>query len=168
MAIPSEQLPSPFLSEKVTLTHSDILTLVADEYVEVVPAPGPGLVALFQGAIAISNILASGSVYTNVATVETPNEWSFYYGEEFDNASQVMDQDAFHKILDGYDYALMRWLPIEHTDARNASDFVNSNMVNQPIRLYVKNGGLGNYTGGNAANKINVTVDYKLIEVPGT
>lgn len=158
----------------VTLTDAQIKALPTTS-VEIVPAPGSGKRLLYFNGIAILDTTAG--VYGNVGqTATSPNG----------NAAviKMVTPNGAHLSVFGVWGWLLEEATIGHIDLPAYVDGIDSVMNNpnvndswsdyatayddQPIHLASYNGAqtpLGDYTNGNAANTLKVTVFYTVVDL---
>jgi hypothetical protein len=148
-------------SETVTLTDAQIKTLPTTP-ITVVPAPGEGFAVFPVSASIIGNNMAA--VYTNKdataqilismgageLTVLAPGD-AYYLG---DNADEWFG-----------DCPPLLAVP-EAAGQATGYGYYRDQIENKAISVWASNGALGNLTGGNAANSMQVTVHYKIITLP--
>lgn len=141
------------LSASVTLTHAQILTLPTTP-VEVVPAPGAGLIlspvnmlAYFHGTDPYTNYDGTGAqlglLQGGFSILAVPMAGLVTY----EDADAVQPFNAHNAYTEG-----------------TAANDLASEFVDQPLMVYADNT-LGNYTGGNVANTLKITVWYTVFEV---
>ena len=147
---------------KTTLTDAQIKALPTT-YVELVPAPGAGKLLVFHRALIVSKTI--GGAYTNV---DAQNALVVVYGDwEVEAGTLVpMSQVAANKL---------GFMTIGTTDDLRASwttyqqdklaDFYMDDLANMPFKLVAGNGSAGDFTGGNAANTLEVTVFYSIVDL---
>jgi len=152
---------SSYLSATVTLTDAQIKALPTTP-VEIVAAPGANkLIFVIRNVIGKLNdsggaygnsdntagsyvTLAYGSAYDDDATYNYPDVTSFInslssFGNDGIITLSPYSADTFQNILPG--------------------------AVNNGLFLHIGNNGLGNLTGGNAANTLKVTVYYVIVDL---
>lgn len=150
----------------VTLTDAQIKALPTTP-VQIVAAPGDGRVLIFHSAVLVSN-WSDANKYTNIAGSGV-RELAVYYGAEFENAS-TKNPSVLNAFFFGVPATMARLKPyspsdtdlmvmsLVHVDAAES-------MYNQPFNLYCYNGASGNFTGGDAANTLKVTVFYTVFDL---
>lgn len=144
------------LSRKITLTHTDLITLGGAEGIEIVPAPGAGKAILVdKWILGPQNVVAD---YTN-----TTGGHLLYltYGADWqdDASAGVVVND--HLLDDGGGAGFIRGA------AGKAVPFQTSSFMIDNIGVYlqISNGGAGVLTGGNAANTLTINVFYSIIDL---
>lgn len=161
---------SLLLSNTVTLNNSQILTLPTTPFV-IVPAPGAGKANLIINALVISNLTIP---YTNIDT--DGNYIGIDYGNDIFEPTSLVVNDVgsgssdLSALLDGTG-AIFQLYPIHPPTplltwtnrpvALGAIDNI-TNIVNAPLYLFCYNGS-GDFTGGNIANTLKVTIFYVVV-----
>lgn len=156
MAVP------PFATRKTTtvLNNTQIKALPTTA-VDVVPAPGAGLVLVPVGISYEARF--TGGAYTNVDTspslitkLDTSSRWETGRGYFFPNASKWTFRDLSSTISRGTMQS--------QAEKRLALD--NASLANKSLKLSMVNASLGNLTGGHASNTLTVIVKYYVVESP--
>lgn len=131
-------------------------------YIQVIAAPGANKQILLLGAHA--KIDSAAGEYTNL---DTDNGLLLTYGEWDIEASGVIE------LLGGNTVKYITFPPAAYSGQRvgwngyltqtgvGSSAFV----VNKEIRIVGSNAAAGNFTGGNAANTMTITVYYVIVDV---
>ncbi len=154
---------SSYLVASVELTDAQIKALptFSSGYIELVPAPGANKVLLLAYAVLKWNI--TGGAYTNISA---DNTIVIAFGDFAGYASNlstipVDDVDRI-TILSQPSFVDGRGSWAGFLDA-----YVNgveaTNVINQPLKLASDN--TGDFTGGNAANTLKVTVYYVVVDL---
>lgn len=150
----------------VTLTDAEIKTLPTTP-VEIVPAQGTDtMISFLKGIVVIDN---TAGAYTNVHTESaTRGTGLFNLGEPpiaFQESARV---DAAWALVDGSEIVVaeapMESHPLPSGDLSGNSDYTSS-VENQPLVFKWQNGALGDFTGGNAANTLTVTLVYHVLTI---
>jgi hypothetical protein len=152
-------------STTVTLTDAQVKALPTTP-VEIVPAPGSGRAILYVSGIILND--TSANEYTNI-------DAAAFIRCAIDNASAsvvvngnalqlLLDDDdphyAFLPAADGVD-AVSADVGVVASDAYGFTDDID----NIPLSLLAGNGAAGDWTGGDAANWMRVTVFYAVVDV---
>ncbi len=158
-----------------TLTNAEVLALPTTP-IDIVPAPGPkfllGLVRawmIFPSGVAYTNVSPDGYANLNV----NGNPLSAYTSSYLpgDSGLAITDfpdffgapGDVLYPFTAPYEEdrgAVNGWGTIANTRPLSPD-------VNQPLSLVVTNP-LGDFTGGDPANKLQITTLFTKIPVPGT
>lgn len=141
---------SSYLVASVTLTDAQIKALPSGN-IEIVAAPGIGQYIYPIGVAFALNIVEA---YTNVTINNPPQVW--FKTSEIGIASSALDNFAF-TTPDKY-ATLLR------TEFTNGY-YTDADVENKAVELNIGNTGAGNFTGGNAANTLKVTVYYVMIKL---
>lgn len=143
-------LPLAVLSRTVTLTDAQIKALPTTE-VEVVPAPGPGLIVVPVVALLF---LTSTADYTNQDTPSFNIVWPAGDATIYADGG-LLDSTNRFVALHGASFDV----------AGSQYGFAFNSVVNTALSIDGNNGVAGNFTGGNAGNSLRVTVLYTVIDV---
>lgn len=156
----TEDVQVPIFKRTITLTDAEIKALPSSAY-ELLPAPGAGKTILFHGALSKLNTSAaaynpgvSGTLRIKIGTAPVSNV-SLLIGW-FDQ------QDILCTIHTPYAVAG------SGSTAGQLEEywgFNESAIDNQPAILVALNGGAGDFTGGNAANTLQVTIFYSIVDL---
>lgn len=156
------QTPATVYAETVTLTDAQIRALPSTS-VQVVPAPGAGKALVFLRAVAVGSWTAANG-YTNVSQVGFL-QVAIYYGAEEYQASDLGDVSPFG-IESRPMWQFQPWTaPAATGQSPRADDLSALDVENVPFRFVVTNGSAGDFTGGNAANTLTVTVYYLVVDL---
>jgi hypothetical protein len=127
-----------------------------------VPAPGAGKILLLHQACLVFKFDAAG--YTNA---HADHYLMLAYGDWDVDASS-----ATKLFTNGLDTRGAFVIPSVHSDASFASttnifsdSSTTSVFVNAPLKLIADNSSNGDFTGGNAANTLEVTVFYSIVDL---
>lgn len=147
------------LSATVELTDAQIKALPS-ERVEIVPAPATGKALLY--ITSFFQINTSAGAYTNV---DADGRIYIDYGGELASLPAILPSGA----------NLRTWvLPPASQFGQNPSVLSTFNSVNiarstgideTPLYIKIDNNGAGDFTGGNAANTLKVTVYYVVVDL---
>jgi len=140
---------SSYLSATVTLTDAQIKALPSGN-VEIIAAPGTGKYLYVNQVAFALNIVGA---YTNVTINIPPQLW--YKTSEVGIVDSTLDDFAF-TTPDKYG-TLLNTYPQGY--------FASADIENRAIELNISNTGAGNFTGGNAANTLKVTVYYVVVDL---
>lgn len=175
---------SPVVIQKTTaaLTNAQIKALPTTPFT-VVAAPGAGRVIVVVSAFAHAD-LPGNNYYTNIAYDEnTPGTYatlSITYGDGAGVISKSLVNESVTFVQ-----TLTQFLGVNGLDPEDRLVFLgpyplgeyggvpkhpeiisgSGGVVNQPVKLYCDNAGQGDFTGGNAANTLKVTVLYTVVDV---
>jgi hypothetical protein len=166
LVFPSAGIASTSLlqSAMVTLTDAQIKNSPSS-YHEIVASPGTNKLLVFQSAVLILDTTAGG--YTNVTNGNGFNSsFVFVYGENSFAASNfgvLIDfmTTAADKVIFFSSPSVLAGTTPYLTDNGDVSEF---DVVNKPINFTIYNDD-GNFTGGNAANTLKVTVYYIEVDL---
>jgi len=162
--------PSPgglgYLSATVTLTDAQIKTLPTTPVILIV-APGIGkVISPFFYTIYSK---CSAGAYTNIDAagfMEIDTDGGFLSLVAIDDVGSGVS--TLSNLLTGGD-RILNLLSQDVDFIQGIGVVANnqpaSNFNNKAIRLNVNNGGSGNFTGGNAANTLKVTVNYVIVDL---
>lgn len=149
-----------FMKETLTLTNAQIKALPTGA-IDIVAAPGPG--QMNQFILGIIEIDTQAGAYTNVnasAAIQfqlAPNG----------NATPITPLIPLDGYLDAAGTALNSVLQ-DPTNTGFGNSFladVGISFEDLSIGVWVANGGDGNFTGGNEANTMKITVIYDVIDL---
>jgi hypothetical protein len=149
------------LQSKVIIPHEDITFLPSTPY-ELLPAPGAGKIYIFHAACLMWKF--SAGAYTNIGA---NNRLLITYGNYDAEASILTPFSATSSdritVLPSItlDTAVPAAWPNFH---EAAMPFQLASIINAPLKLY-SGSNSGAYTGGNAANTLEVTVFYSIVNL---
>jgi hypothetical protein len=152
----------------VTLANADVLALPTTPF-PLVAAQGAGT-RIIPVCVVLESTFAAGA-YTNVKTdgslwAGVPTGFGEYSTNFIVNDSNVSDTHTDLTTFLSAQNSLVMLVPFANADVTDgwgnlaAVDAVTSASQNVIFHLATDNGGLGNYTGGNAANTLKVTTFY--------
>lgn len=159
---PTPSDASPVRQVTVTLTHAQILTLPSQS-VTIVPAPGGTLGLIFLSAVVANHVTVSyGNRTTTNFNFYDPSSGSFWSAYE----------EAPINLLGTNEGYYVPFLPYAASSTQAVAPAVIYTTVgdgtlvasDSSIALRCFNA-TGNFTGGNAANRLTVTVLYKVYDM---
>lgn len=166
-ANPIVSAASGLLSATVTLDDDDIKALPTTP-IELVPAPGAGLMLLPQHVTILVNSLGGG--YTNIDTDEAVLVVQDGGGEDRTNAIQNVSALGFDQVSNILDSAAQKGAVLTGGTTEIAGDDQTATAFDfsddEPLVLVLNNNAAGNLTGGNAANSMTVSVIYTVVAEP--
>src|SRR5687767_13459334 len=139
---------------KRTLNDAEIKAMPTAPYPEIIPAPGAGKMISILKVIAR---LVTAATYTNGANTAT---MMLLVG---DTQTTFATLPSF---FDGVVDYTTDMPPYFDTPGTSAIYDLTAAFENQPVSAFISNGGSGNFTGGNAANTLEITVYYVLVDLP--
>lgn len=154
------------------LTNAEIKALPTTP-IEIIPAPGAGKILFQMRLIALSKIVQS---YTNIG--DTSYIWASCDPGEAD-AIYLPNEAAFDNLVNSLltgDGTRTIWNPVDPYANKVSDNYGLTGGVvldsvdlveNKSFQIFMENSGshTGNLTGGNAANGLQVTVFYSVIDV---
>lgn len=162
----------------VTLTNAQIKHLpatLAAEWIEIVPAPGPGKVIFAPVAMGTGQASLLLDWHGDYSNVNSDAEFVFTIGDNSIDFKYGLGQSSLgtgnltnffawgvggvdnpYWLLSAYDSAIGGAAPNQNS----LSDYAN-----KPLLFFVLNGGDGDFTGGDDLNTLKVTVQYSVIDV---
>lgn len=151
--------------QTITLTDAQIKALPTTP-VEVVAAPGENRVLIPVSAMAVSEFSAND--YTNVDAEAT---MSLGWGNTVASTRAHIGNGTWFDAWGGpgqgrvFGFILAPTLAIR--DTAIISETGRQDIIDEPLTLIVNNGepGDGNFTGGNVANTLQVTVLYMVVDL---
>lgn len=151
----------------VTLTDAQIKALPTTPF-DLLPAPGAGKIIQFLGAV-LNWDFAAGQ-YTNrnadCVLLAALNGWAGTAASNFSNLEEfnVGGRVSLMQFLSAFNFNQSSgpWTNYAHWTDNTSNP--SSAYINTPLQLMVDNAGSGNFTGGNAANSLKVTVTYQIID----
>jgi hypothetical protein len=160
---------------RVTLTHAQILDLVTTP-VQIVAAQGAGTVIVPAFSSWVCNASAGAYTNFNAFSAATPYASSVYLAMDalnnFNDASGPIRADRIlgkaFKVYANIGPISGLLIGVNATAGDSAIEYgpdaisVAVGYDNVPLYVVGQNDGLGNFTGGNAANTLTVTVAYFL------
>ena len=156
LAVSTDTEIVPVRSKTVILTDAQIKALPTTA-IELVAAPGASKFIFLQSALIVSNCQAgtyiSGDFAGGSLGFSVVNSVSF----------SLLEGDLESLLTDTSQLGTV-WFQGNHATAKVAAPKAMGDTVNQPLTLVAGNGS-GNYTGGNAANTLKVTVLYVIMDV---
>jgi hypothetical protein len=141
-------------SANVTLTHAEVLTLVFTP-VELVPAQGSGMVVVPIGGFIA---LIGPAAYTNVHSTATFGFMTEGGGFSYDK------WEALSLLTFGVD-AVLPLTIANRAGTPTVGVDVPDSFTDKALMLQASNNVNGNFTGGDAANVLKVTVLYTIVDV---
>jgi hypothetical protein len=153
----------PFVVE---YTNAEILAMPTT-VIEVLPAPGAGKAYAIEGVYMRGNIVSD---YTNIHTTDAQlNFWMHdpVVAYLLNDGTVSRLSDFFAPGINGPKvYSFLTPLAFTNSFGLVAQiGDLNHMYENKSLTLEIWNGGNGDFTGGNAANSIKVTVLYSIIDV---
>lgn len=148
-----------------TLTHSDIIALPTVPFV-IVPAPGDGKINVFLTAAVVSDV--THGAYENI-TEEGGTAPYMYIG--LSDETRISDSMYIVTLLTENSAVQYAQFSVGHDNDTPVGIILPTNDAdlsvyeNAAIALCAPNGLSGNFTAGNAANTIRITVFYNQISV---
>jgi hypothetical protein len=149
----------PIFKRKTTLTDAQIKALPTTP-VELVPAQGVGKMIKFMGGIL--RIDTTAGLYTN------DNAYNTFVGIFLLTAN--VNNAIYFPDLNAGDDRLCNLAPLVNPDGANPTAFLVENVYainaveNMPLTIKSTNTG-GNFTGGDPANTLEVTVYYSIVDL---
>jgi len=138
---------SSYLVASVELTDAQIKALPTTP-IQLVAAQGAGKAIYILNANAVQKIVSNG-FYTNITATEF-----LLTTQSNDNSVFIVDANALQEVTG-------TWFCQGVVNSFSYSNL----MDNQPVRILMDNSGGGNFTGGNAANTLKVTVYYVVVDL---
>lgn len=145
----------------VVLTDSQIAALPTTA-VEIVPAPGVGKAIELLQAFVVGNWVVADH-YTNVAD-EGFLSFALWYGDFEYMGSDWGDISPFGNTINKPMWRFLPWVPLGVSVTRTL-DLSANYIDNLPIYAMVTNGANGNFTGGNSANTLTITIYYLVVDL---
>lgn len=151
------------LVASVTLTDAQIKALSTNPsgFIELVPAPGVGKAISLINAVLYFDI--DGGAYTNI---DADCALLIGYGD-WATAASILS-----RMPSDSNYRAAYLTPAAYVDGRPAwPDSLTYypdnyyNFENVPLKIVASNGSAGDFTGGNAANTLKVTVYYVVVDL---
>lgn len=151
------------LKQTVTLTH-DQIKLLPTTPVEILAAPGVdkvytimSAIVLFHDAVDYTNVDAAATLRLDFTTNRTGASTRLEVGNE-----NFFDWGAPDDVIGNLGVPNLFYNAATVTEIHTAPNQL-AIIKNSPVDVAVANGALGNFTGGNAANTLKVTVWYDIL-----
>ncbi len=146
----------------VLLTNDQVKALPSDPY-EMIAAPGSGLAIVPIMALAHLHWVAN---YTNIAAGATMGFSNDNNGQLLGIAYQSAVQVS-HLLAGSQNNATLfpQFSYVNADPATTASDLTSAQIENANLTFYLENSFLGELTGGNAGNTLQVVVLYTIIDL---
>lgn len=157
--------PIGFALEKLTVELTDAqVKALPTTGIEIIPAPGAGKQVIVVGGGYFSK-LTSG--YTNISANST-----IFLDTNGQHNSTVIGDDAADSVTGVTTFLASgeHFVPIGANHAIGTAFGITlgkaaTTQANKAVNIKASNSG-GNFTGGNAANKVAITVYYDIVDVP--
>jgi hypothetical protein len=161
-----ELMPHGFYSKTITITDAQIKALPSVD-VPLIEAPGVGKSLLFLFGRSIWDF--RGGAYTNIGSLAPLGLWYKSTDADMEAGMSLNDSDVVDILADNSDvYAFDLGSPLFISASPRLGTLISYQRVtrleNCPIVFKMVNS-LGNFTGGNVANKIKLVLTYTTVDV---
>jgi hypothetical protein len=159
----ADQVGIATLQSHIAVLDDVAIKALPTQAVVLVPAPGPGRLISFVRGTLLADFRAN---YGNIAPT---SQMGIRYGSTTAKSPEValgfsenVPARKLSALLSiGKKYA--SWSPPSFVAPFNIGPLDGSSVADKSLELYVDNAGLGNFTGGNAGNTLNVVLQFTII-----